>query len=223
MAEKKARKAEQTKQRLLDISLKLFMEKGFENTTMREIAASAGLAPGAAYYHFASKESMIFDFYENSYEAHLPQVDEILAQKKALKDRLAGVVEAHIRVSEPYKDISKALFKTAIDPDQEISPFSQASKPLRDKNIAIMAAVLEGSTSKTPPRLRAALPELFWLYKMSMILYWLHDCSSDGQKTYQLINRSADLIAKAIGVAGLPVIRSVSTRALGLLDEFRPY
>ena len=223
MATKKPKKAEQTKQRLLEISLKLFLEKGFENTTMREIATSAGLAPGAAYYHFASKESLIFDFYENSYEAHLPQVDEILAKKKALKDRLAGVVAAHIKVAEPYKDISKALFKTAIDPDQEISPFSQASKPLRDKNIAIMAAVLEGSTSKPPPKLKAALPELFWLFKMSMILYWLHDRSSDGQKTYQLINRSADLIAKAIGVAGLPVIRSVSTRALGLLDEFRPY
>ena len=223
MAKKKEKKAEQTKQRLLDVSLKLFLEKGFESTTMREIAANAGLAPGAAYYHFASKESLIFDFYENSYESHLPQVDEILAKEKALKDRLAGVVAAHIKVAEPYKDISKALFKTAIDPDQEISPFSQASKPLRDKNIAIMSQVLEGSTSKPPPKLKAALPELFWLYKMSMILYWLHDRSTDGQKTYRLINKGAEIIAKAIGVAGLPVIRSVSTRALGLLDEFRPY
>ena len=223
MARKKAKKAEQTKQRLLDVSLELFLKKGFENTTMREIAANAGLAPGAAYYHFSSKESMIFDFYENSYEAHLILVDEILAQKKSLKDRLAGVVAAQIQVAEPYKGISKALFKTAIDPDQDISPFSQASKPLRDKNIAIMVQVLEGSTRKAPPKLRAALPELFWLFKMGMILYWLHDRSTDGQKTYRLINKGADIIAKVIGVAGLPVIQSVSAKALGLLDEFRPY
>ena len=223
MAKKKAKKAEQTKQHLLDISLKLFMEKGFERTTMREIAASASLAPGAAYYHFASKESMIFDFYENSYEAHLPQVEDVLAHKKALKDRLAGVVAAQIKVAEPYKDISKALLKTAIDPDQGISPFSQASKPLRDKNIAIMAEVLEGSSSKPPPKLKAALPELFWLFKMGMILYWLHDRSSEGRKTYQLIDRSTDLMSKLIGVAGLPMLRTVSAKALGLLDEFRPY
>lgn len=223
MAKKKAKKAELTKRRLLDVSLKLFLEKGFERTTMREIAAHAGLAPGAAYYHFASKDSMIFDFYENSYEAHLPLVNEVLAKKRSVKERLAGVVAAQIRVAEPYREISKSLFKTAIDPDQEISPFSPASKPLRDKNIDIMARVLEGSTTKPPPKLAAALPELFWLFKMSMILYWLHDRSAGGAKTYALIDRSADLIAKVIGIAGLPVIRTLSTRALAMLDEFRPY
>ena len=86
-----------------------------------------------------------------------------------------------------------------------------------------MVQVLEGSTRKAPPKLRAALPELFWLFKMGMILYWLHDRSTDGQKTYRLINKGADIIAKVIGVAGLPVIQSVSAKALGLLDEFRPY
>ena len=56
-------RAEETRRRIYDVALELFREKGFEQTTMRDIAAKADVALGAAYYYFASKEAIVLAFY----------------------------------------------------------------------------------------------------------------------------------------------------------------
>ena len=53
-------KGERTRQAILDAAYELFIEQGFHATSMRQIAARAGLALGGIYNHFESKEQ-IFD------------------------------------------------------------------------------------------------------------------------------------------------------------------
>lgn len=51
---------EVTVQRILDASMKLFLEKGYENTTIQDIVDELGdLSKGAIYHHFKSKEDII--------------------------------------------------------------------------------------------------------------------------------------------------------------------
>ena len=63
---------EETVQKILDASLKLFLEKGYEETTVLDIISEmGGLTRGAFYHHFKSKEE-VFDalceilFYESN-------------------------------------------------------------------------------------------------------------------------------------------------------------
>jgi AcrR family transcriptional regulator len=51
--------ASSTRQRILDIALDLFTEKGYEKTSLREIAAELGFSKAAVYYHFASKDDIL--------------------------------------------------------------------------------------------------------------------------------------------------------------------
>jgi len=44
--------------RIRDAALRLFGERGFERTTIREIAAAAGVSSGLARHHFGSKEAL---------------------------------------------------------------------------------------------------------------------------------------------------------------------
>ncbi len=48
-----------TRERILDIALDLFIEKGFDKTSLREIADRLGFTKAAIYYHFASKEDIL--------------------------------------------------------------------------------------------------------------------------------------------------------------------
>ncbi len=50
-----------TKRRIFNTAIKLFSEKGYENTSIEEITAVAGVAKGSLYYHFPTKED-VFDF-----------------------------------------------------------------------------------------------------------------------------------------------------------------
>ncbi len=52
---------EETIQRILDIAFRLFMEKGYEHTSIQDIINNlGGLSKGAIYHHFKSKEDILF-------------------------------------------------------------------------------------------------------------------------------------------------------------------
>jgi len=53
-----ATKGERTRAALLDAAKRLFVSKGYHGTSMRQIAAEAGLALGGIYNHFANKEEI---------------------------------------------------------------------------------------------------------------------------------------------------------------------
>ena len=51
---------EETVNKILDVSMRLFLEKGFENTSMQDIVDGlGGLSKGAIYHHFKSKEDIL--------------------------------------------------------------------------------------------------------------------------------------------------------------------
>src|SRR5215468_10212410 len=57
------RKAVLTRQRIVETALRLFAAKGYEQTTMRDIAKETGCALGLAYRYFASKEELVLELY----------------------------------------------------------------------------------------------------------------------------------------------------------------
>ncbi|HZU86232.1 MAG TPA: TetR/AcrR family transcriptional regulator [Anaerolineaceae bacterium] len=51
----------QTRQHILDTARQLFTERGFDNTSLKDIALAAGISPGTLFYHYSSKSNLIFD------------------------------------------------------------------------------------------------------------------------------------------------------------------
>lgn len=60
---------EQTVQKILDVSLKLFGEKGYEKTTIQDIVDALGMSKGAIYHHFKSKDDIIEALGNQSYSS----------------------------------------------------------------------------------------------------------------------------------------------------------
>ena len=222
----KESKAERTRRTILESAMSLILEEGYEKATMRSIAKAAGLSAGAAYYYFPSKEHIVQQYYEEGYDDQVKASRAILATERKLAPRLAGVLRVHMEVAAPYHEVSRALFATAADPAHPISPFSAESKELRDRHIALFEELLGGtsdSLSGLPKKFRERLPELLWLYKMGIILYWVHDRSPGQRKTFGLIEVSARLVARVIGAAKLPGVKTLANRGVDMYDEFRVY
>src|SRR5947209_3607250 len=91
-------KAEETGQRILEAALELFREEGFDSATMRDIAKKAGVATGAAYYYYPSKDAIVMDFYRRASAEMQPKIAAALEEAKGLEERLRvliGVKLAH--------------------------------------------------------------------------------------------------------------------------------
>jgi AcrR family transcriptional regulator len=53
-----------TRQDILDTSLELFAEQGYEKTSLRQIAEAVGVTKAALYYHFPSKQELLLALFE---------------------------------------------------------------------------------------------------------------------------------------------------------------
>src|SRR4051812_42991018 len=100
IADKRPKK-DVTRERLLAGALGLFRKRGFDRTTMRDIAGAAGMSLGAAYYHFRSKEDLVAAYYEWMQDQHglrlaeaLPAVGDLAGRVRvALRTKLDLVAE----------------------------------------------------------------------------------------------------------------------------------
>jgi AcrR family transcriptional regulator len=214
-------KATRTRSAIIDAALRLFRERGYDATTMRAIAGEAGVSVGNAYYYFASKEQLIQGFYDRANLDHEQAARALLATETDLTARIIGVGEAWVSVMEPYRPFAGKFFKNAAEPSSPLSPFSPESAPARDLAVNLWREVLEGSDAKIPKRLRERLPELVWLYFMSIVLFWVHDPTPDAAATRRVIRHTAPLIVRAIGLMRLPVMRNLLDDTIALIDELR--
>jgi AcrR family transcriptional regulator len=57
-----------TRERILDVALDLFIEKGFDRTSLREISERLGVTKAALYYHFASKDDILMALHMRLHE-----------------------------------------------------------------------------------------------------------------------------------------------------------
>ena len=165
---------EETVQKILDASLKLFLEKGYEETTVLDIISEmGGLTRGAFYHHFKSKEE-VFDalceklFYESNPFEKAKSHKELNGLEK-----LKFVLRTSFDETEPHQLSmasmqlleSPAFLKKLIESNQELAPMYQE---------LIEEGIQDGSIQSEQPKLLADLFVLltnFWsiptIYPMS--------------------------------------------------------
>ena len=215
-------KAEETRRRIYEAALRSFRDKGFEQTTMRDVAREAGVALGGAYYYYASKEAIVLAFYEEMQERGHEATLEAIARHKKMRDRIHVVLENRFALLEPNLKFLGALFKHSPDPEDALSPFSKETESIREKAIELFRVAMNGSNVKVPEDLDAHLPRLLWLYQLGLILFWIYDRSAGKQRTKVLMEKSLGLVVNLVRISGLPLMRPVRKRVLELMAMMTP-
>ena len=96
------------REELLRIAAGLFAEKGFKNTTVRDIADAAGILSGSLYHHFDSKESMVDEILSTFQEELFAKYDDVLASDVDARAK----IEQAVRLS--FEAIDRHHFEVAI-------------------------------------------------------------------------------------------------------------
>jgi len=113
VAERKNRETQ--RELIITRASRLFWERGYAETSMRDIAGACGFRPGNIYNFFESKESILFDILYQ-------EMTEIVAPINHLKDdervdpvdALRLMIENHVRLTLGEKSSSKLLFDVGL-------------------------------------------------------------------------------------------------------------
>jgi AcrR family transcriptional regulator len=211
-------KAEATASKILDAALALFREQGFDSATMRGIAERAGVATGAAYYYYASKDAIVMDFYQRSCDEMQDKIRLALEDIKNLADGLSELIRVKLAHFGPNREVLRALLRNGADPKHPLSPFSAETKEIRDLDISWFRHVITQSGARVPRDLTSRLPGLLWFFQMGVILFWVTDDSPRQSRTEKLLPLACKVIASLIRLSSLPLMRPLRKPLLELIS-----
>jgi AcrR family transcriptional regulator len=211
-------KAEETGLKILDSALALFREQGFDSATMRGIADKAGVATGAAYYYYPSKEAIVTDFYSRACTEMQPKIEASLDGVRGLEDRLRELIRVKLVHFATNRGVLRALLRNGADPKHPLSPFSRDTKAIRDIDIAWFQRILVDCGIRIPRDLEPHLPGVLWFFQMGVIFFWVIDESPNQSRTSRLLDLATKSVATLIKVSTLPLMRPVRKSALQLIE-----
>ena len=102
------KKGERRKLELLQIAYRLFLTRGYENTSVDEIIEEAGIAKGTYYYYFESKEQMLEEVIGMMIDKEIEAARQILRSELDLPQKFIGII-ASIRPTQEETPISNTL------------------------------------------------------------------------------------------------------------------
>ncbi|HMN51915.1 MAG: TetR family transcriptional regulator [Xanthobacteraceae bacterium] len=91
------RAEEDRRSELIAISAKLFREKGYDKTTVRDISSAAGIQSGSWFYYFKTKHDILAAAVEEGMRQALAQIEEIAGDKSPPREKFRKLVLTHLR------------------------------------------------------------------------------------------------------------------------------
>lgn len=200
----KTPKAQRTREHILGTALALFAEKGYDETTMRDIAARADCSLGLAYRYFARKEEFILALYERC----ALELEEEVARLPPgpLAKRFGQAMEADLRRMGEHRATMGALFAAGLAPDSEVAVLGEGVAGIRGRTWGIFRVVVAGASDAPRRGQVEQITTLFYAAHLLLVLFWLQDRSPGQAKTRELLSFAGEMIGRLRPVLGLPPV-----------------
>lgn len=204
------------RERLYGIAMRLIAERGYEATTLRNIARQAGVSVGLLYRYFPSKQAIVIALYDELSTEYARQAAAMPPGK--WRDRFVFALKTSLHVLEPHRVALQALTPVLVgDPDEGIFAPTTAFSRLRVQRV--FEDAITGSTDAPKPPLAESLGRLLYLVHLAVLLWWLLDKSPRRRATATLVSLTKQLLPSAALALRVPPVRRFVTEADGLIRE----
>lgn len=192
------------KDRLYATAIALIAARGYEATTLRDIAAKAGVSVGLLYRYFPSKQAVVLALYDELSTDYARQAAAMPAGK--WRERFLFALQTSLDVLQPHKTALRALTPVLVgDPEEGIFATATAFSRVRVQRV-FEQAISEASDAPRQP-LAEALGRLLYLVHLAVLLWWLLDKSTNQRATATLVSLTRQLLPSAAIALHVPPVR----------------
>lgn len=139
-------KRDRTRARLEQAALELFERQGFEETTVAQIAAAAGVTPMTFFRHFAAKSRVLFD------DPYDPLIAAAVADQRSSLDPLTRAARAIRTAWAQLPDLEESVVRRKV---RVVAQTPSIAGEMAGNNAATEALIVEALTDDGVPRLPA--------------------------------------------------------------------
>ena len=192
------------RERLYATAIGLIARRGYEATTLREIAGEAGVSVGLLYRYFPSKQAVIVALYD---ELSTEYARRAAGMKPGTwRSRFIFALETSLDVLKPHRVPLRALIPVLVG-DPEDGVFAEGTAFSRLRVQRVFEEAVTGATDAPRAPLAEALGRLLYLLHLSVLLWWLLDRTPRQRATAALVALAQQLLPSATLALRLPAIR----------------
>lgn len=207
---------EATRRKLYETAIRLIGERGYDATTLRDVAARAGVTAGLLYRYFPSKRSVVLALYDELSDAFAQEAAGMPAGK--WRDRFVYALETSLRSLGPHRVTLRALVPVMVG-DVDEGVFAQSTAFSRTRVQTVFRAAVVDASDAPPQKLAEALGRLLYLIHLGVILWWLLDKSPGQRATQGLLSLWRRMLPSATLALRLPMVRGALQSADMLFRE----
>lgn len=190
-----------TRTRIVAAAVALFAEQGYDATSVNQVVARAGVAKGALYHHFGSKDDLLYEVYRELVERQLAGLAEILARGLPPADTLRAIVHDMVDTTAAHAAEAKVFFREGY----RLSDANQRRVRAARRQIHDAVTELVRSAQCDGAFVTVASPEMVTFTVFGVINELPVWYSPDGPKSpAQLAGELAGLVLSALTVHGGP-------------------
>ena len=112
-------KKQQTRKAIIDAAVKLFTAKGFEQTSMDELARAAGVGKGTIYGYFKAKDEIFLAYCEAELDFAFAALDRKLDEEAPLVDQLVAYMMGQITFVTANRDFGRIFARQMTFPGEK--------------------------------------------------------------------------------------------------------
>lgn len=204
------------RQRLYEVALKLMAKKGFESTTLRDVANEAGVSVGLLYRYFPSKRAIIIALYEELSADYARQAAAM--PRGRWRDRFIFALQTSLTVLEPHRVALGALTPVLVGAPEE-GVFAESAAFSRLRVQGVFEDAVAGATDAPADSIARPVGRLLYMVHLAVLLWWLLDRSPDQRATAGLVALLRRALPLGAVVLRLPPVRSLVTTADRLVRD----
>jgi AcrR family transcriptional regulator len=183
---------------------KLFVRKGVESTSTRDIAAAAKIAVGTLFNYFPSKEALAVAIAADAFADGRDKAQERLSRtdrKGSVEEDLFTLIAADIRALEPVRSFVGEVLEAGMSPFAT-GEMSEEAAAIRGARLSDAAAVLGryglGDAAIGP------VMHLYWSLYLGVLSFWSADASPKQEDTWATLDRSVLMFIGGLKSATVP-------------------
>jgi AcrR family transcriptional regulator len=179
-----------TREGILDAAAKIFSEKGYNATSMQDIANAVHLQKASLYHHFSSKQEILVEILDDALELINNHLEQVLAQSLSPDEKIRQAIVSYFQTIAENQNLAAVLLMEMKSLDPELKD-RQASR--REKFESIWKdLIIEGRQKQIFDHFDPSITGLAILGVMNWSVTWYH---RDGPRSAREI---ADLFADLI-------------------------
>ena len=194
----------EARERLYRIAVRLMARRGYDSTTLRDVAEEAGVSVGLLYRYFPNKRAVIVALYDELSSDFVAEATEMPAGR--WRDRFVFALKASLKALDPHRVALKGLVPVLVaDPEEGV--FSESTAFSRVRVQRVFEEAVAGSTDAPNGALAQAMGRLLYMAHLAVLLWWLLDKSAKQRATSALVAVTEQLLPSAGVALRLPPVR----------------